>query len=379
MSKKIINLKATICVLFCFIFLIANNKIFAQIKTHKIFENDKIMAYIEYELSKKSYAKITKYYTNGNISEIGFYEIPIKVTNRGVEGFLKAYYDEKNGNLEWNDIFKHIKEGIPYYKFYQECSDSVFIYYYENGVKKAEGKTDGTRKLGKWINYYQNGNIKSEIEYDEYNNVLNKIEYKESGDLLGTPDMVGDTLVYERKDEYNRDEKYYVVWSSNFLKIVFKDGNYTEYRIVNPNNLKQLLESTKPIQRESGNEFPAELIVKNGKEKYGKVVTEYKDGKKHEEIWYDNRYVGGISMKIEYDKGIEKKLTQFYLNGNIWKEGNYDSPESYYLIEYYEEKKGLKKMEGKTENGFQEGKWLFYDLNGRVEEKEFKNGVEISK
>ena len=207
-----------------------------------------------------------------------------------------------------------------------------------------------------------------------------------------------DTLIYN----YIKYEKYFVNWATNYLRIEYlqdpneislKDEGESEtieFRIINNEELKKIFDAKKKIPCDYKRVYEPDLIIREGistEVEIGSDYREYKNGLKHgKELWMDKSFVGGIRSITNYENGIYKSLISYYPNGFIWQDIKYDPidikdkiPKSYYITEYYMEKKDQKKSEGKMINSIQEGKWLYYDINGRVEEKEYKNGVEVSK
>ena len=69
-------------------------------------------------------------------------------------------------NLEKTGYYKSISEDV-------KCG--LFVYYYQNGNKKYEGRYHSNFKVGKWQSWYEAGNLRSNESYVSDTNTINKI------------------------------------------------------------------------------------------------------------------------------------------------------------------------------------------------------------
>jgi antitoxin component YwqK of YwqJK toxin-antitoxin module len=186
------------------------------------------------------------------------------------------------------------------------------IEYYENGQIKSEGGTVADRKHGRWIYYHENGGIKEVGNY-------------ENGELIGKWTYYFENGGIKEKVNYKNG---------------LRTGKWTQY---NPDG------SISSIK---------EIINLNNKYLTKKKMVEYYEngGKKAEVILVG---LTGLASGIR---------TVWSLSGDVLSEQKFSFGYGMY-VEYYDN--GQIKMSGPcrkfTQNGFvKTGKWLMWDENGKI-------------
>jgi len=104
----------------------------------------------------------TDYYPDGKVKIVASYD------NGIAEGVRREY--TKEGKIELSYIFKKgviIGKGIV---DENGLKQGVWIEFYDNGAKKADGKYKDNKKIAYWKYYYKNGNIEQEGMYNSKGN-----------------------------------------------------------------------------------------------------------------------------------------------------------------------------------------------------------------
>ena len=200
-------------------------------------------------------------------------------------------------------------------------SSGTWTYYYKNGQIKAQGNLDNLEKKGKWMQFYSNGNKRSEEYYKITHNT-----FRES------------RLEGESKWWYN---------NSNQLNVVY------------------LNKDDKNIKIESFFTKEGQQLIENGFGTY--------------KVYYDN---GSLSFTIDYKNGQRDGIaTWYYENGKvstkaIYKSGGKDHTGlRWEVIEGYDQNGNLLDL-GTLKNG--NGTWITYNQYGKRQYmKTYENGVEV--
>ena len=252
---------------------------------------------------------------------------------------LWTFYD--NGKLSYRAEF--FKEKGKFYNYYDEETSLVSV---ETSVIFLDNEWVWQ---GQKVFYSNNGKI-LEKQFKEgnrlgitgyYENSKNSIRYKGERDLSKTNFEKIGTWIY-----FGEDEK--------IQEVIEYDGNKAkikEYFDFENNKLK----------------FSGEMIKKG--EYYGWIGLE---------TYYNKN--GDKETEINYTDDGRGKLTQYFENGKIAKEGEVFSDfiqnPSYYVGKMKEyDKNGKLKAEYNYDKGVLEGEILYYDTNGKLSVKKlYKNG-----
>ena len=176
-----------------FIFILISLKSFAQGNDNLLVQDTLFFDKVYEEISKEKADIIRIIY--GRNAENGGYS-------------FKEF--DKDGKLEKSGITKE-RKGSPV---------GVVAYYYENGVKKEEGSIDKLQKNGLWKSWYQNGQLKEEVVYEEMK------EGKRRTKMINYYDSTGIHLVADGKGllkEYHKNDIH------GQLKTI---GSYNKYKQV---------------------------------------------------------------------------------------------------------------------------------------------------
>jgi antitoxin component YwqK of YwqJK toxin-antitoxin module len=315
-------------------------------------ENGKLLVEINYKSGKKNGIKTTlldKETVKENFQD------DIK------EGYTRYYYPD--GKL---------KQEIPYVKGLEQGfgkefgSDGTIITLteYKRGFivdRLRINRKDGNgRKQGRWCTFYERGNLKSEVTFrdDKKNGYLK--EYAENGDLLKISKYIEDVLQPEAEEiqklevqnEYYPDGKIRI---SAMFRNGIPEGIKREYT-ADGNVEKTYLYKNGIIIGEG--------IVKDDGNRNGSWKDFYPDGSLKSEGNYDNgKQVG--EWKYYHANG---KLEQ---TGKFNKQGKFDGTWKWYFDS------GQLIREEHYRNGLKDGLSTEYDESGKViEEGEFVDGNE---
>lgn len=231
--------------------------------------------------------------------------------------------------------------------------------------------------------YYENGNIKSEISYDKDNNVILIKGYYETGELV----LYGDTDI----------GRWYYPSGQISEEIPFKDNKkHGTKKIYEPDG-----KLTKEIYYEKGvkiwqkeyDEYE-NLVKETSYYSNGNIWTEafYEDGKKILKQEYDEN--GNLRNKEEYkndkivssefstftDKGVLLTIKTKYFDDNkeVEREEEFYINDSLYNIYKYNKNDILIEEIGYLKSGKEKSDEKYYYENGNLKrEIIFKNGIQI--
>lgn len=301
-----------------------------NVKDEKNYSNGKLNGIFKiYNKDRKLLEKL--YYKNG--------EVDIENKDYELEVELKEEYDKK-GNLIFQGSYKNDKPIGIHRKFNENGKvistetynlygkvvaegivlingkeDGKWVYYYDNGNKKAEGKYLKGKQQGNWKFYYPNGKIKQQGNYS-----LGKLTgswkwYYDNGYLLKE-----EFYIYGKQDgeaiEYS--ELGEIISKGNYIE-GFKEGNWI-YKIGDQEYKGKYVMGEQDgtwksyyIEEETVS-FEGRYIqgIPDGKHKYY-----YPDGILKEERYYDN----GIKIRSwsKYDEKGELIVVIQYRDGDIYK------------------------------------------------------------
>lgn len=119
---------------------------------------------------------ITVFYDSGwreiaNQNEANFYRIGIRDSLGRWQGDIRDYYI--NGNIQMKGRYRN------------DMHDGIFRYYTRDGKYESLGRYDKERPVGKWENFYKNGQLQNEIYYG------NQFFTKSVWDSLGNQQVAG--------------------------------------------------------------------------------------------------------------------------------------------------------------------------------------------
>ncbi len=270
----------------------------------------KIEKYINNELQEdvqelKEYEIKKDYYSNGKVKIEGSY------INGVAEGIRREF--DKEGKIEKAYIFNKGRIiGIGIVDVYGK-KQGKWLEYYQTGQIKAEGKYTNNVKINEWKYYYKNKNLEQIGSYNNKGEVDGKWKwYYQSGNL-------------------QREE--------NYINGV-QNGMYTEYS----DDKKEIVKG--------------EYI--DGLEE-GFWKTEIEDHKE------EGKYINGVR---------EENWKHYFQNGKIKYEGKYiDGAQNGRHVHFWDN--GNKKEEGRYIMGIKDGEWRKYDYNGEIYLVIlYKNGIE---
>jgi antitoxin component YwqK of YwqJK toxin-antitoxin module len=303
----------------------------------KLFENRSIYQEMTYKdnmldgylktFDRKGELQKVEKYVNGVLQDDAKELKALKVT--------KTYYP--GAKVKSKGVFDN-NQAIGLHLNYDSLGNIIQASIYEQGILLAQGITDfQNRKQGVWKEYYDDGNIKSEGEYEDDLKIKEWKYYYPSGKI----EQRGSFL----KGKLTGTWRWYFENGRLLREEVYRNG----------------LEDG--ISLEYGNE--GDTLA------YG----EYLDGEK-EGIWLIRS--GDILMKGNYQSGQKNGLWQYiFLDGTIRFSGNYtqgfpDGKHSYYHTN------GKIQQEGRYKMGKKDGDWRKFDENGLVIfTVTYKDGIEI--
>ena len=209
-----------------------------------------------------------------------------------------------------------------------------------------------------------------------YNYREGKIKITESGNVFEITTAKHNRELVKVKDDYtyvDLDTLVESVYVINFIDNIVEYKSFDTFNkerkdelkkhylfeIVDKNYLMDILE--KGIKR-NDNVLSLEIFT---------LFERFGIGKFREEMYFT--YMHGPNGAF-----VKNKLWKEYEKSILIHNLVFESDGSYKYTGYYNN--GNKKVEGLTDSSYKkQGIWLYYDKNGRVEEKEFRNGDEISK
>ncbi|MDT8400492.1 MAG: hypothetical protein RQ743_02265 [Bacteroidales bacterium] len=270
------------------------------------------------EYNDKGVLSTTMLYDNGKIVEGNIEDNPeVDIQNR---------YDS-DGNLIFSGPFRL---GVPvgiHREYSSDGSVKSSVIYNDQGIKVSEGiVTEDGRRNGVWKNYYENGNIKEEGEYDYNRRTGFWNFYNRDGSIIqtgsyrnGRPE--GLWKWYYPEGSILREEEYYQGR---------RDGSFIEYS------------------------------------KEGDIISEgeYLDGERNGP-WKIT--IGDHIEEGNYIIGLRDGMWRYYdTEGNVLYRGRYiqDNPDGYHFY-YYES--GMIKEEQYYDMGLRHRTWKKYDEDGNLE------------
>ncbi len=299
-----------------------------NIKTESTYRDGFLHGYYK-EYNEKGILTVTMLYDNGNIVEEDVDDDPeIDIQNR---------YDSE-GNLIYSGPFRM---GTPvgiHREYNSEGSVKSAVIYNDKGIKVSEGiVTEDGRRSGIWKNYYDNGKLRGEGEYDNNRRTGSWKFYNDNEKLIQTGGYrngrtEGLWQWHFPDGKLIREEEYYQGR---------RDGRFVEYS------------------------------------HDGSIISEgqYLDGERNG--WWVVT-IGDHREEGNYILGLRDGLWKYYDdNGNIVYKGRYaqDNPDGYHFY-YYES--GRIKEEQYYDMGLRHKTWKKYSEEGSLEMTiTYKNDLEV--
>ncbi|MBN1598477.1 MAG: hypothetical protein JW894_09300 [Bacteroidales bacterium] len=327
------------------------------------------------------------YYPNGKVLSEGM------LKNGKPEGYWKTYYTTGIIKSEGNRK-NHLLDST--WVFYNSVGDTISKinylmgkkngYYYEYLTDRKQPENVGNIlskelyindiKEGKSYYYYNNGNLKEEVNYRKNKKEGQSIEYAEDGIIITINRYSkGDIVERQKINRYNDEGKKAGEWREFYDNFKVKneanykngllDGYYKEYNPSGKLILTLLYSEGRLVQQVE--EENTEMIIKEIKNNEG-IVVESGPYINETRVGIHNRYDndGNITeTRIYSDNGELLSVGLIDIEGNkkgIWK--------NYYLD-------GSIKETGEYVNNLKEGRWTYYFNNGQIEQiGEFVKGKE---
>ena len=252
------------------------------------------------------------------------------------EGYTRYYFPD--GKLKQEIPFvKGLEQGFA--KEYASDGTIITLTEYKRGFivdRLRINRKDGNgRKQGRWCIFYENGNLKSEVSYkdDKKNGYLK--EYAENGDLLKITKYADDEIQPEAT-EIQKLEVQNEYYPDGKLKIsaMFRNG-----------------------------------IPEGVKREYNA------DGNVEKAYLYKNGVITGEGI-IKEDGNHDGPWKDFYPDGSLKAEGNYDNGKQTGEWKYYHANGKIEQVGKFNKQGKFEGTWKWYFDNGQLlKEESYRNGL----
>jgi antitoxin component YwqK of YwqJK toxin-antitoxin module len=262
-------------------------------------------------LNGKPHGTIKLFYENKNLKDLTFYKT--KITKNGdsipvKDGLHKSYNEAgqiilegkyKNNKQDglWNG---YNDEGklISQKSFNKGIPSGVFITYYDSGNIKSKGEYKKGVKRNNWVDYYPNGTILKNYNFSRKGRLKNGKTLDINGIIKTTESYDGDFGRYQRK-EYNEKGKITSLYESMNKSAI--NGKLTTYQ-------------------------------KNGKIK---SIGTWTIENKKDYLWKFYDEIGNLFIETQYDKDIMKNKKEYFLNGNLYSEHNFENGVLNGLTSYY--------------------------------------------
>jgi antitoxin component YwqK of YwqJK toxin-antitoxin module/Tfp pilus assembly protein PilF len=308
-----------------------------QYDTQKWYNKNGLLTEVDAISDGKFNGEFTIYYNLGS----DFLNYKGTYLDDKLQDTLFEYYDD--GKLASQKVFKNGSTNGDYASFYRNGQvanqfklingnrEGLYKSYYKNGKLREEGEYKNGVSIGIWKSYYEDGTIEEESIIDE----------------AGKKNGIVKTYDYDGKLHYEMEYKKGVILAYKYYS---KDGKVI-----------------KEDRRKKG-DFELVGYYPNGIKKMEGIYSNL--GKKGEWKYYD--IYGNLSTIENFDQQglVSGKITDYYPNGDLKVETNYEKDEKNgYSISYYTNK--VKKAEGWYENGKLHGYWNYYFPNGTIDSKNY--------
>ena len=284
--------------------------------------------------------KRQSYYESGEKQELCLY-------NKGLA--IKKEKWHSNGLLSQQENFKITEKNDSL----KSVLDGKFEMYYSTGSPQKQGHYKNNQKNGEWIEYYDNGKKKSELNYQE--DIMEKaLYYYYSGQLKSENRYkVNDNFKnskYEASTLTDGEQKYY-----------FENGKLESISHYEKGKKNGLFESWNIVGvKKSEINFCLDVYSGNFK-------TWFDNGKPEKNISYGKPIYD--SIRKAYKEVLDGKYETYYNNGNPQQLKNFkQGKEDGALIEYHENY--IKANEQNYSEGLKNGAYKRWNRNGVLIESE---------
>ena len=297
--------------------------------------NKKIKWEAEYSHGELN-GKVKEFNINGGVKKIESFEKGKLLEKQSPIFFTLNKQINKDGTIEQGVIKHNKKEGT--FRTYNNKGDLLVCKNFKNNILLSSGLVDSSNlKVGDWLFYYENGEIKAKGSYvkDKQNDLWYYYYSDGKNQQKGKYEMdkpVGEWLWWHHNGEIHRQER-------------FKKGK-EEGEIIEFDSLGTII--TKGLYLNGRKEGAWYYYINDHKEE-GFFVDDLKDGK-----WTYSFLNGKRSFEGNFINGIPiDKHTTYYQNGKIKETGSYA-------------------------NGLKDGEWKKYNFEGEVVLSiVYKNGEEF--
>jgi uncharacterized protein len=340
-----------------------------------------------------------RWYQNKKINSVG-------VENEKGDNVGHWYYFHPNGEMRSEGAYVADNKRDGLWKYYDETGKLSDEELYKNGELN-----------GAYIEYWPNGNKKVQKNY--VNGELDGLQtvYFATGGKSFTYEFSGAKQNGKEIHFHQNDKLMYELPMldgkvNGFVTQYYKNGNVSE-KSTFVNSLRQgksedfyshPANAIKTLANYEKGTLTGELTnyYRNGKiEETGRLNEEgyrvgvwktfYDDGTLSSEDPYINGKIDGVSKNYDpngklteeffYKKGILQEYKAYAPNGNIVYQNKKDGKNNYSATLYYSN--GVKKREGRVEDGERTGEWIEYNRNGFITSKSNylegnKNGKSIT-
>jgi antitoxin component YwqK of YwqJK toxin-antitoxin module len=280
--------------------------------------------------------------------------------------FIKETSYYKNGNIEHslqiNGLCSEFYENGQKKKEYtvtNEVYNGLFTSWFENGkiniqgnYSNGNGKYSKGMKIGKWLEYFIDGKLKSETINRYNDNGINSDlsygkEYFENGNLKYQKDSIG-------------NNRYKEIWYDNITSKTIKEKNYL-YNQVSSTSYYYYADGKEILNYPSGNK---------------KSEINYSANKKNGEYfeWFENGQIN-TNGKFINDNEIGTWVT-YYETGKIKSQGDYKDNSMYGIWNYFNEDGTIEFVE-EYKNGSLESKKSKVDIEKENSQKESLTNLKL--
>ncbi len=259
----------------------------------------------------------TEFYPSETNSYIKYKLIYVNDLRQG----LAEYYTENQSLEKTIPFVNNVMQGQGFE--YNSDSLKIAINWYENNKhisRQIINRTDSlNRKSGTWIDFYANGNIKTESNYDKgkLNGIYKLFDSHQR--LLRVGNYENDSLVYSSQTMVDFEEPFEKITYYNDSTIKYR-GSYKDkvpigiHRFYNKN---QEVDSSL-LYNEYGTFLGRGIILENG-EKQGFWKFYYPNKILKEEGYYENN-LRTKNWKFYYETGELKQEGEFYFDkpNGVW-------------------------------------------------------------
>ncbi|MBN2892815.1 MAG: hypothetical protein JXL97_13180 [Bacteroidales bacterium] len=342
---------------------------------------------INYNLGQKN-GFYFKFQNNNDTLSDNFLESKELYVDDKKQGF--SYYYYPSGKIKFKaEYVNNNKHGNAYEYAQDGTLTAIEEYRYGNLVsRKAVNRLDkNNQKTGNWVEVFDNGKVKSEINfvsgmpngsYKEYSPTgkILKFEKYENGKMISSVERPKyDTL---RSANIKIDKEYY---SNGRIKSIknYKDSlAFGTHIFYNPDGTIQIAIEYNDLGLKSAEGILDSLSNKQGSWEYffddetRKALGEYKDDKKIGE-WIYYYESGKIMQKGTYDDNLpDGKWSWFYEDESVLRVENYFLGARSGLM-YELSPQGDTVVKGKFDENDEIGKWIF-NIGDEYQEGEFYFG-----